>query len=202
MYWFVHLGTITELNGWDAMNPGHFDQHLAPFYEKGIADGTLTRDEAKELMSCFFIKVNNHTAPPKVGITAKESGTYNDFTNLNIGGVKADGSDGVRNDRRTAYPATRQCDPYQLPHTGTFSACRLQGDPPGTWLSVRVQSGCVYPGVDAPGKIVAGCTRRRLQRLYRGRGVRQGGVCADRLPECAEDFGSDAPQRCRSGFRA
>lgn len=95
MYWFVHLGTITELNGWDAMNPGHFDQHLAPFYEKGIAEGTLTRDEAKELMSCFFIKVNNHTAPPKVGITAKESGTYNDFTNLNIGGIRADGSDGV-----------------------------------------------------------------------------------------------------------
>ena len=95
MYWFVHLGTITELNGWDAMNPGHFDQHLAPFYGKGTRDGTLTRDEAKELMSCFFIKVNNHTAPPKVGITAKESGTYNDFTNLNIGGVKADGSDGV-----------------------------------------------------------------------------------------------------------
>lgn len=95
MYWFVHLGTITELNGWDAMNPGHFDQHLAPFYEKEIAEGTLTRDQAKELMSCFFIKVNNHTAPPKVGITARESGTYNDFTNLNIGGVKTDGSDGV-----------------------------------------------------------------------------------------------------------
>lgn len=95
MYWFVHLGTITELNGWDAMNPGHFDQHLQPFYEKGLAEGTLTRDEAKELLSCFWVKVNNHTAPPKVGITAKESGTYNDFTNINIGGVRADGSDGV-----------------------------------------------------------------------------------------------------------
>jgi pyruvate formate-lyase/glycerol dehydratase family glycyl radical enzyme len=95
MYWFVHLGTITELNGWDAMNPGHFDQHLAPFYEQDLKEGIMTRDEAKELMSCFFIKVNNHTAPPKVGITAKESGTYNDFTNLNIGGIKADGSDGV-----------------------------------------------------------------------------------------------------------
>ncbi|SNR80333.1 trans-4-hydroxy-L-proline dehydratase [Lutibacter flavus] len=95
MYWFVHLGTITELNGWDAMNPGHFDQHLAPFYEKEIAEGTLTRNEAKELLSCFWIKVNNHPAPPKVGITAKESGTYNDFTNINIGGVKQDGSDGV-----------------------------------------------------------------------------------------------------------
>ncbi len=95
MYWFVHLGTITELNGWDAMNPGHLDQHLAPFYEKEIATGTLTREEAKELIACFWIKVNNHPAPPKVGITAKESGTYNDFTNINIGGVKADGSDGV-----------------------------------------------------------------------------------------------------------
>ena len=95
MYWFVHLGTITELNGWDAMNPGHFDQHLTPFYQKELAEGTLTREEAKELLSCFWIKVNNHPAPPKVGITAKESGTYNDFTNINIGGVKRDGSDGV-----------------------------------------------------------------------------------------------------------
>lgn len=95
MYWFVHLGTITELNGWDAMNPGHLDQHLTPFYEKGLADGTLTREQAKELISCFWIKVNNHPAPPKVGITARESGTYNDFTNINIGGIKRDGSDGV-----------------------------------------------------------------------------------------------------------
>jgi len=95
MYWFVHLGTITELNGWDAMNPGHFDQHLAPFYEADIAAGTLSRDQAKELLCCFWIKVNNHPAPPKVGITARESGTYNDFTNINIGGITSDGKDGV-----------------------------------------------------------------------------------------------------------
>ena len=95
MYWFVHLGIITELNGWDAMNPGHFDQHLTPFYEEEISEGTLTRDKAKELIACMFIKVNNHPAPPKVGITAKESGTYNDFTNINIGGIRSDGSDGV-----------------------------------------------------------------------------------------------------------
>ncbi|MEG0517392.1 MAG: glycyl radical protein [Bacteroidales bacterium] len=95
MYWFAHLGTITELNGWDAMNPGHLDQHLEPFYNKEIAAGTLTRKQAKELLSCFWIKVNNHPAPPKVGITAKESGTYNDFTNINIGGVRRDGTSGV-----------------------------------------------------------------------------------------------------------
>ncbi len=95
MYWFCHLGTITELNGWDAMNPGHFDQHLAPFYQRELAAGTLTREAAKELLCCFWIKVNNHPAPPKVGVTARESGTYNDFTNINIGGVKRDGSDGT-----------------------------------------------------------------------------------------------------------
>ena len=95
MYWFVHLGVIIELNGWDAYNPGHFDQHLFPFYQKDVADSTLTRDEAKELLSCFWIKANNQPAPPKVGITASESGTYNDFMNINIGGVKPDGSDGV-----------------------------------------------------------------------------------------------------------
>ena len=91
MYWFVHLGTVTELNGWDSMNPGHIDQHLWPFYQKGIEDGTLTRDKAKELLSCLWIKFNNQPAPPKVGVTALESGTYNDFTNINIGGVTRDG---------------------------------------------------------------------------------------------------------------
>ncbi len=95
MYWFVHLGIITELNGWDAMTPGHLDQHLQPFYEKGLADGTLTRDQAKELIACFWIKVNNHPAPPKVGVTAKESGTYNDFTNINLGGLTPGGESGV-----------------------------------------------------------------------------------------------------------
>ena len=91
MYWFVHLGTVTELNGWDSMNPGHIDQHLWPFYQKGIEDGTLTRDKAKELLSCLWIKFNNQPAPPKVGVTALESGTYNDFTNINIGGVDRSG---------------------------------------------------------------------------------------------------------------
>ena len=92
MYWFVHLGTVTELNGWDSMNPGHLDQHLFPFYQKGVEEGTLTRDQAKELISCLWIKFNNQPAPPKVGVTALESGTYNDFTNINIGGVDRNGN--------------------------------------------------------------------------------------------------------------
>jgi formate C-acetyltransferase len=75
------------------MNPGHFDQHLEPSI-KSIEDGSLTREKAKELLSCFWIKVNNHTAL-KGWHNARESGTYNDFTNINIGGIRPDGTDGV-----------------------------------------------------------------------------------------------------------
>ncbi|MBD3850225.1 MAG: glycyl radical protein [Acidobacteria bacterium] len=94
-YWFAHLGVITELNGWDAYNPGHLDHHLEPFFESGTADGSLERDFAKELLECLWVKFNNHPAPPKVGVTAEESGTYTDFANINLGGVRTDGSDAV-----------------------------------------------------------------------------------------------------------
>ena len=94
-YWFVHLGVITELNTWDSFNPGRLDQHLYPFYKKGLADGTLTEEKARELLQAFWIKFNNQPAPPKVGVTAEESGTYTDFCLINLGGVKKDGSDGV-----------------------------------------------------------------------------------------------------------
>ncbi len=94
-YWFVHLGVTIELNPWDSFNPGKLDQHLEPFYRKGLAEGTLTRDQAEELLQCFWIKFNNQPAPPKVGVTAAESGTYTDFAQINVGGVRPDGTDGV-----------------------------------------------------------------------------------------------------------
>ena len=93
-YWFCHLAVITELNGWDSFSPGHLDQHLWPFYQQGLADGSLTRESARELLEAFFVKFNNHTAPPKVGVTAAESGTYTDFANINLAGLRPDGSDG------------------------------------------------------------------------------------------------------------
>jgi pyruvate formate-lyase/glycerol dehydratase family glycyl radical enzyme len=94
-YWFAHLGVITEYNTWDSFNPGRLDQHLWPFYTKGLADGTLTRESARELLQAFWVKFNNQPAPPKVGVTAEESGTYTDFALINVGGLKEDGTDGV-----------------------------------------------------------------------------------------------------------
>ncbi|MBN1973331.1 MAG: glycyl radical protein [Sedimentisphaerales bacterium] len=94
-YWFVHLSVITELNTWDSFNPGRLDQHLYPFYKKEIEQNTLTVKDAKELLECFWIKFNNQPAPPKVGITEEQSGTYTDFALINIGGLTPEGHDGV-----------------------------------------------------------------------------------------------------------
>ncbi len=95
MYWFVHLGVTSELNPWDAYTPGRLDQHLIKFYENDIDEGRLDRDKAKELLECLWVKFNNQPAPPKVGITLKESSTYTDFANINTGGITPDGRDGV-----------------------------------------------------------------------------------------------------------
>ncbi len=95
MYWFVHLGVTSEINPWDAFSPGRLDQHLNPFYQQDTENGLMNRDKAKELLECLWIKFNNQPAPPKVGITLKESSTYTDFANINTGGITPEGRDGV-----------------------------------------------------------------------------------------------------------
>lgn len=94
-YWFIHIGVITELNPWDSFNPGRLDQHLYPVYKKEMEAGSLSTDELHDLLGCFWVKFNNHPSPPKMGVTASESSTYTDFCLINLGGVKADGTDAV-----------------------------------------------------------------------------------------------------------
>ncbi len=67
MYWFTHIGVTLEMNNWDAYSPGKLDQHLEPFYEKGIKDKTLTRSEAKELLEALWIQFNNQAGAAQGG---------------------------------------------------------------------------------------------------------------------------------------
>jgi pyruvate formate-lyase/glycerol dehydratase family glycyl radical enzyme len=145
MYWFVHLGTITELNGWDAMNPGHLDQHLFDFYQRDLAAGVLYRKRAKELIACLWIKFNNHPAPPKVGVTAQESGTYNDFTNINIGGLRPDGCDAVN---EVSYILLETVDELHLLQPG--SNVQISHKTPNRFLKAAcevIRKGYGYPAV-------------------------------------------------------
>ena len=142
-YWFVHLGVITELNPWDAYNPGRLDQHLHPFYTQGIADGTLSRERAEELLQCFWVKFNNQPAPPKVGVTAAESSTYTDFANINCGGLKADGTDAVN---EVSYLMLDVIDEMQLVQPS--SNIQLSRKSPDAFLK-RVQGGSSGRGADS-----------------------------------------------------
>ena len=94
-YWFIHLAVTSETNPWDSYTPGRLDQHLIGHYRADVAAGILDREHALELLECLWVKFNNQPAPPKVGVTLKESGTYSDFANINTGGVTPDGKDGV-----------------------------------------------------------------------------------------------------------
>jgi formate C-acetyltransferase len=110
-YWFVHLGVIIELNVWDSFNPGRLDLNLSPFYESQVKDGTLTRDFAKELLQCFWVKFNNQPAPLKVSITEQQSGTYQDFALINTGGLNQEGKDAVN---ELSYLVLEVCNEMRL----------------------------------------------------------------------------------------
>lgn len=94
-YWLVHIGVTGELNPRDAYSPGRPDKHLTPFYIADVKEGHINRNGALELLECLWVKLNNQPAPPKVGITLKESSTYTNFANLNTGSITKDGHDGV-----------------------------------------------------------------------------------------------------------
>jgi len=56
MTWFTHLLLWIESNA-HSQAIGRLDQYLYPYYEKDIKEKRMTREEALELIGCFFIKI-------------------------------------------------------------------------------------------------------------------------------------------------
>ncbi len=134
-YWFVHITVTAELNPWDAYSPGRLDQHLNPFFENDVECGILDSDKALELLECLWVKFNNQPAPPKVGITLKESSTYTDFVNINTGGIAKDGTNGVNSvsylilecmdDMKLLQPSSNVQISRKTPDKFLHSACEI-----------------------------------------------------------------------------
>jgi len=57
--WFQHMLIImAESYPGPGVSHGRFDQYMFPYYEKDLHEGRITREEAKELLRCFWIKHN------------------------------------------------------------------------------------------------------------------------------------------------
>jgi len=54
--WMSHLMISIESNP-HGLLLGRMDQYLWPFYQKDIKEGLISREDAKELLSCFWIKI-------------------------------------------------------------------------------------------------------------------------------------------------
>jgi formate C-acetyltransferase len=78
----VHFLTIAMVYGEGPVlfNPGRMDRWLGPFYEADIAAGRLTREQAQELIDCYYILINEYV-PRGLAI------------GLMVGGTDASGQD-------------------------------------------------------------------------------------------------------------
>jgi len=56
LLWLVHI--IANIGGGSALSFARFDQYMYPFYQRDIEQGVLTRDEARALIGCMWLKVN------------------------------------------------------------------------------------------------------------------------------------------------
>ena len=63
--WFTQC--IASITGQHGHSPGRTDQYLWPFYQRDIANGTLTREEALDLIEEFFIKMSSPTEDVVIG---------------------------------------------------------------------------------------------------------------------------------------
>ena len=83
MVWFLQI--LVELeSGLSAFSYGRLDQYLYPYLKADLESGLLTREEAQELVDCFWIK--NGEYPERISDPARS---------ITIGGMTGEGKDGV-----------------------------------------------------------------------------------------------------------
>ena len=154
-----------------------------------------SRDEAaRELLECFWVKFNNQPAPPKVGVTAAESGTYTDFANINNGGLTPDGADGVNDltylvldvidEMRLLQPSSNIQVSRKNPDR--FLRRAVRGHPQGLGPALDLQRRRRRRGAAAAGQVARGRAGGRHQRLRR-----------DRAPSARKPTSSPATSTCR-----
>lgn len=96
LVWLIHVSFLYE--GRYAMALGRLDQYLYPFYQQDIANGTLTRDRALELIECTLYKI---------GESRYIGG--DDVVNICIAGLKPNGEGGLNELSYIILEAVKNC---------------------------------------------------------------------------------------------
>jgi pyruvate formate-lyase/glycerol dehydratase family glycyl radical enzyme len=91
--WFTHMLVMAaESYPGPGLSPGRIDQYLYPYYRHDLEEGRLTRDQARELLQCYWIKHNY--AYDYQGRVGTNQGINSSFGQLiTLGGVGPDGRD-------------------------------------------------------------------------------------------------------------
>ncbi len=91
--YFVWIALMVE--GWSTgMSFGRADQYLYPYYQKDLAEGRITEDEARSLISLFYIKINS-TVTVLDRLTTMVFSGFPQTVNITLGGLTRDGYDAV-----------------------------------------------------------------------------------------------------------
>lgn len=92
-YWFVMLIDYCHQNG-SSISGGRIDQLFRPYYEREIQEGTLTREEAREILEALWVK---HSDVIKAGTysSVRNNGGFSTACNVVVGGLDENGENAV-----------------------------------------------------------------------------------------------------------
>ncbi|QJT07988.1 glycyl radical protein [Oceanidesulfovibrio marinus] len=141
--WFVQMFSRLEQKASAIISNGRMDQYLYPFYAKDIEDGTLTRDEARELLECMWVDmaqfIDLYINP--TGNEFQEG--YAHWEAVTIGGQTPDGEDAT-NDLTYLFLESKRDFPLNYPDLAT----RIHSRSPERYLyevALTVKDGSGFP---------------------------------------------------------
>lgn len=110
-FYLYHICLILEQNA-ASYSPGRMDQYLWPYYKADIEADRITREEARELLECLWVKFSEPCIFQSA-LTAEFTAGYAMFQNVCVGGVDDTGRDAVNDLSYMILQATMDVQLYQ-----------------------------------------------------------------------------------------
>ncbi len=90
--WFSYIAVMLEAWG-PGIGFGRMDQYLYPFYKRDIDEGRITRDDARLLISLFYLKLNELVMP--FALKSSRGSGQSPLSGITLGGITREGCDGA-----------------------------------------------------------------------------------------------------------